>query len=81
MAAIGTSHCSTVRIVSRIDTSSTGQRHRRQLGDGLVAHDVDHLRPGDLHGAAGTDDAGVGIGDDVGEELGGLRVGRRRGRC
>ena len=53
------------------------QRHGGQGGDVLIAHDVDHLLAGDLHRTAGADEPGVGVGDDVGEELGGLRVGER----
>ena len=73
-AAIGTNHCE--HRADRVEDRHLldRQRHRRQFGDGLVAHDVDHLRSGDLHRPARTDDASVGIGDDVGEELGGLRV-------
>ena len=56
------------------------ERHRRQLGDSLVAHDVDHLRTGDLHRATSTDDASVDVGDDVGEELAGFWIADVRGQ-
>ena len=50
------------------------QGHRWDRGDVLAAHDVDHLWARDLHRPAGADDPGVDVGDDVGEELGRLRV-------